>query len=177
MHTFCICVRDVCTHVCIGVRVCGCHGICQRVACRISTLLPPCGSEDQTQLVRPGSRSLSLLTHHFLYRPDPNSSPRSCAAELSSLSAGILVTGVHMLRRTHHPLNPNPGSHCIIIHYPSSSTWDGPYQSIDRIHCHLSEGSVGLAHMLQFSGCPGGGSVSCWPSLSLCKKSGYTIAQ
>lgn len=142
----------------------------QRAACRISTLLPPCGSEDQTWLVRPGSKCLFLLSHRFLYRHgDPSSSPHVCIlpTEPSSLSAGILVTIVHMLHRALHPLSPKPSSHLLLICYPSSSTWDSPYQSVGRIG-HFYEDSVGLAHMLQFAECPGGGSVSCWPSLSLC---------
>lgn len=52
------------------MHVCMCEGMClpwhvhddQRVACRISTLLPPRESEDQTRFVRPGRKAIAFYT-------------------------------------------------------------------------------------------------------------------
>jgi hypothetical protein len=164
------------------------HG-CQRATCRISTLLPPCGSGDQTVLVKPGSKCLSLLSHRFLYRHcDPNSSAHACTSctpstELSSLSAAILVIVV-IKCYVECTTSPPPESQLQFAsyYYPLPTIFNLG-QSLPKCwqDGHFCEVSVDLAHVLRFAQCPGGGSVSCLPSLSVCgnlhKESMCMVAQ
>lgn len=137
---------------------------------RVCSPLPPCGAEDQTQIVRPGSKCLSLPSHQFLYRYcDPKSSLHACmtctlSTKPSSFSAGIFVILGHGTLNMPFPLPP-PQFPFSYSPQAAISKWDSPYQSVGRIG-HLCEGGVGVAQVLQFAGCPRG-SASRGLSLSL----------